>query len=68
MAKGKVKWFNEKKGFGFIVDSDVPGDIFVHYSAICDDGFKTLNEGDTVEYDLFEDDKGSKARNVMRIE
>ena len=68
MAKGKVKWFNEKKGFGFIVDPEVPSDIFVHDSAICDDGFKTLNEGDQVEYELFEDDKGAKARNVMRIQ
>lgn len=67
MAKGKVKWFNEKKGFGFIVDPNVSSDIFVHYSAICDEGFKTLNEGDRVEYELFEDDKGAKARNVIRI-
>ena len=68
MATGKVKWFNEKKGFGFIVDPDVPSDIFVHYSSIRDDGFKTLKEGDQVEYELFEDDKGAKARNVVRVE
>jgi CspA family cold shock protein len=68
MAKGKVKWFNEKKGFGFIVDPNVSSDIFVHYSAILLDGFKTLKEGDSVEYELFEDDKGAKARNVIRVE
>lgn len=68
MAKGKVKWFNEKKGFGFIVDPNVPTDIFVHYSAIQNEGFRTLSEGDNVEYELFEDDKGAKARNVMKVE
>lgn len=67
MAKGKVKWFNEKKGFGFIVDPNISGDVFVHYSQIQDHGFKTLNEGDEVEYDLFQDDKGAKARNVVRV-
>ena len=67
MPRGKVKWFNEKKGFGFIVDSDVASDIFVHFSAIQTDGFKTLNEGDEVEYEMFQDDKGSKAKNVVRL-
>ncbi len=66
MAKGTVKWFNEKKGFGFIVDPDVPTDIFVHFSVIQADGFKTLNEGETVEYELYQDEKGAKARNVVR--
>src|ERR1700737_2430147 len=66
MAKGTVKWFNEKKGFGFIVDPDVPTDIFVHFSVIQADGFKTLNEGETVEYELYQDEKGAKARNVLR--
>jgi len=66
MAKGKVKWFNVKKGFGFIVDPNVQEDIFVHYSAIKSEGFKALEEGDTVEYELFQDDKGAKARNVIR--
>ena len=66
MAKGTVKWFNEKKGFGFIVDPEVPTDIFVHFSVIQADGFKTLNEGETVEYELYQDEKGAKARNVVR--
>ena len=67
MAKGTVKWFNEKKGFGFIVDPAVGTDIFVHFSAIQSDGFKTLQEGDQVEYELYTDDKGAKARNVSRV-
>lgn len=66
MAKGTVKWFNEKKGFGFIVDPKVPTDVFVHFSVIQADGFKTLNEGETVEYELYQDEKGAKARNVVR--
>lgn len=67
MPRGTVKWFSEKRGFGFIVDSDVPGDIFVHFSAIQADGFKTLCEGDRVDYELFHDAKGAKARHVVRI-
>ncbi len=67
MAKGTVKWFNEKKGFGFIVDPEVPTDIFVHFSVIQADGFKTLNEGENVEYELYQDEKGAKARNVVRV-
>jgi CspA family cold shock protein len=67
MAKGTVKWFNEKKGFGFIVDPEVPTDVFVHFSVIQADGFKTLNEGETVEYELYQDEKGAKARNVVRV-
>ena len=66
MARGKVKWFNDKKGFGFISDPNVPGDIFVHFSAIQGDGYKTLHEGDEVEYELMQDEKGAKARNVFR--
>lgn len=67
MARGTVKWFNEKKGFGFIVDPEISTNIFVHFSVIQGDGFKTLNEGDLVEYELYKDDKGAKARNVTRI-
>ena len=67
MARGTVKWFNEKKGFGFIVDPEIPGDIFVHFSAIDCDGYKMLIEGDRVEYELYNDEKGAKARNVSRI-
>jgi len=68
MARGTVKWFNEKKGFGFIVDPSVSSDIFVHYSEIQINGFRTLKEGDVVEYELFEDEKGSRARNVSRLD
>lgn len=67
MAKGTVKWFNEKKGFGFIVDPSVGTDIFVHFSVIQTEGFKTLQEGDQVDYELYTDEKGAKARNVVRI-
>ena len=67
MPTGAVKWFDSKKGFGFIVDPDIPTDIFVHFSVIQIDGFKTLTEGDMVEYELYNDDKGAKARNVTRI-
>ena len=67
-SRGTVKWFNEKKGFGFIVDTAVQGDIFVHFSAIQADGFKTLQEGDLVQYELYTDEKGSKARNVLVVQ
>jgi len=68
MPRGTVKWFSEKKGWGFIVDPDVHSDIFVHYSQIQGDGFRTLAEGDEVEYELFSDNKGAKARNVVRVQ
>ena len=68
MARGTVKWFNDKKGFGFIVDPLVGSDIFVHYSEIQISGFRTLKEGEDVEYELFEDEKGSRARNVSRLD
>ena len=67
MARGIVKWFNEKKGFGFIIDPAVRGDVFVHFSAIVTNGWKTLKEGEEVEYELDEHQKGSRARNVVRI-
>lgn len=63
-----MKWFNNKKGFGFIVDPLVGSDIFVHYSEIQISGFRTLKEGEDVEYELFEDEKGSRARNVSRLD
>ncbi|MFP4105840.1 MAG: cold-shock protein [Phycisphaerae bacterium] len=66
MSKGIVKWFNNAKGFGFINDEEHDGDIFVHYSAIQDDGYKTLAEGEAVEFDLVEGPKGLKAENVCR--
>ncbi|MBI4057277.1 MAG: cold shock domain-containing protein [Elusimicrobia bacterium] len=65
--KGKVKWFNDQKGFGFIAREDGKGDVFVHYSSISGGGFKSLAEGDTVEFDLVESDKGPKAANVTKV-
>jgi len=64
MADGKVKWFDEKKGFGFIEQEDGP-DVFVHYSAIGGDGFKTLQEGQSVTFDISDGDKGPQATNVV---
>ncbi len=65
MYQGVVKWFNEKKGFGFISVDDGE-DVFVHYSAIQADGFKTLAEGDPVSFELIENEKGPRAANVVR--
>ena len=67
MAKGKVKWFNAKKGFGFIETEEAEGDIFVHFSEIQQDGYKALDEGDEVEFEVFQDGKGSKAKNVVKV-
>lgn len=67
MARGTVKWFNGKKGYGFIIDPTVPEDIFVHFSVIQSNGFRTLFEGDEVEYELYQDEKGSRARNVLKL-
>ncbi len=65
MAKGIVKWFNEKKGFGFIQQEDGQ-DLFVHYSSINMDGFKTIVEGDEVVFEVEETDRGLQAKNVMK--
>jgi cold shock protein len=65
---GTVKWFNETKGFGFITPEDGAKDCFVHYSAIQGNGFKTLAEGDRVEFDLVQGQKGPAAENVSRID
>lgn len=64
--QGKVKWFNQEKGYGFI-HVEEGKDIFVHYSAIQQEGFKTLKEGDTVEFDIVEGQKGPQAANVVKI-
>ena len=66
MAQGTVKWFNEKKGFGFIQQED-GGDLFVHYSAIAGSGFKTLYEGDQVSFDVEQGNRGPAAKNVAKI-
>ncbi|MDV2495861.1 MAG: cold-shock protein [bacterium] len=66
MEKGEVKWFNEGKGFGFIGREDGP-DVFVHFSAIQGEGFKSLAEGDAVEFEVIEDEKGLKAVNVVKV-
>ena len=63
MAKGTVKWFNEKKGFGFLSQEDGE-DVFVHYSSIQDEGFKTLQEGQAVEFEVQDGPKGPQAVNV----
>ena len=64
MASGKVKWFNDAKGFGFI-ETDQGVDVFVHYTAIKGDGHRTLNEGQEVDFDLYEGQKGPQAQNVL---
>ena len=66
MANGKVKWFNNQKGFGFITPDGGSGDIFVHYSAIQGDGYKSLNEGDPVTFDIVKGPKGEQAANVHK--
>jgi cold shock protein len=68
MAKGKVKWFNDAKGFGFIQVEGENKDIFVHHSSIKADGFRTLAEGEEVEFELVQGPKGPKAENVMRAQ
>ncbi|MCD6365481.1 MAG: cold-shock protein [Planctomycetes bacterium] len=65
MASGKVKWFNDSKGFGFIA-SDDGTDVFVHHSDIQASGFRTLAEGDDVTFDIVDSDKGPRASNVVR--
>jgi CspA family cold shock protein len=67
MAEGSVKWFNDSKGFGFIQQDDGP-DVFVHFSAIQQEGFKTLQEGDRVTFDIVEGQKGPQAANVQKAE
>lgn len=67
MPRGTVKWFNDKKGFGFIVDPEMNEDIFVHFSAIEAKGYRSLKEGEVVDYELVKDQKGSRAAKVVRV-
>ncbi len=64
---GTVKWFNSKKGYGFITRDDGQGDVFVHFSAIKEDGFRSLEEGQKVEFEIVKEDKGEKAQNVVKL-
>ena len=64
--RGKVKWFNNQKGYGFITRDDGSGDVFVHYSSVQGQGFKSLVEGDSVEFEVVDSDKGPKAANVTK--
>ncbi len=66
--KGTVKWFNNAKGFGFIGREDGSSDVFVHYSAINIEGYKSLQEGDQVEFEIVDGQKGPQAGNVTRIQ
>jgi len=68
MVKGKVKWFNDGKGFGFICAEGEEKDIFVHHTSIKAEGFRSLKEGEEVEFELVQGDKGPKAENVVKLE
>ena len=67
MAQGVIKWFDNKKGFGFIAQDQGGADVFVHFSCIDGDGFKTLAEGDRVEFEVVNSDKGLKAAAVTKL-
>ncbi len=66
MPNGKVKWFNNQKGYGFITPESGSGDVFVHYSAVQGDGYKSLNEGDSVTFEVVKGPKGEQAANVVK--
>ncbi len=67
MATGKVKWFNDSKGYGFITPDDGSKDVFVHHTAIQTDGFRSLQEGDAVDFEIQEGEKGPAAANVRKL-
>jgi len=65
--EGRVKWFSAEKGYGFIEREDGAGDVFVHFTAIQSEGFRTLNEGDRVEFEIVQGPKGAQAANVTKL-
>ena len=67
MTKGTVKWFSDQKGYGFVTPEGGRKDVFVHFSALQGEGFKTLAEGDTVEFDIAQGPKGEQAANVRKV-
>jgi cold shock protein len=67
MARGTVKWFSDQKGYGFVTPEGGRKDVFVHYSALQGEGFKTLSEGDIVEFDITQGPKGEQAANVRKV-
>lgn len=67
MAKGTIKWFSDQKGYGFVTPEGGKKDVFVHYSAVKGDGFKTLAEGQLIEFDIVSGPKGEQAANVVKL-
>ena len=67
MARGTVKWFSDQKGYGFVTPDGGSKDVFVHFSSIQGDGFKSLREGDAVEFEITQGPKGEQASNVRRV-